>query len=266
VYAFYQALAAMVGGPVGVLVAVLVTVKLWKDLRAPPPEEVDWSVLPRRSTEEPLRAWKVAYLVLLDDRVVFRAVTRPLAYGPDQPAICHVLFSLNLQAVPPAKVPLIRFPSGKVFHHGPVPDLACTCGFYALTGATRRLRWARVLRSAWASRLARARRVQDQVLAPAVLDVELLGRVVVYERGYRASHQRVLSAAVDARCFACGHRATGFGAPALTGNGNNVPLRSTCGCRMPVRWSLQDVCNLVGTEVRWDPDRKPLLTMRRRRA
>lgn len=62
------------------------------------------------------------------------------------------------------------------------PILECNCGFHAV------------------------KRLEDLHLGygNAVLDVELSGRVVVHEAGYRAAHQRVLRVRVPGRCLICG--------------------------------------------------------------
>lgn len=66
------------------------------------------------------------------------------------------------------------------------PGLHCTCGFYA---------------------------VMDRSLLEGIgtvtLDVEMSGRVIVCERGYRAQHQRVLRARIEG-CHLCGEPITGF--------------------------------------------------------
>jgi hypothetical protein len=64
-------------------------------------------------------------------------------------------------------------------HRTPAPDVHCTCGFHAL----------------------RERRVAKVAIFPYVwLDVELLGRVIVHERGYRAGRQRVLAVLAGSAC------------------------------------------------------------------
>lgn len=99
-----------------------------------------------------------------------------------------------------------------------------------------------------------------------MLDVELMGRVVAYHKGYRAAVQRVLVAKVDQRCVMCARRAVGFCAATFAVGNGWATVVPTCGCQVPVRWSIGDLANMLGTEVAWDPNRKPPLTKRLHRA
>lgn len=65
------------------------------------------------------------------------------------------------------------------------PGLECTCGFYAVTNREK---------------------VSDGY-GMVDLEVELSGRVIVHESGYRAQHQRVLRASLGG-CFVCGEPVT----------------------------------------------------------
>jgi hypothetical protein len=69
------------------------------------------------------------------------------------------------------------------------PDASCTCGFYAVEHEEE----------LW--------RLGSYEPELAVLDVDLAGRVIEHEHGYRASHQRVLHVTLGNVCVRCGRAA-----------------------------------------------------------
>jgi hypothetical protein len=71
----------------------------------------------------------------------------------------------------------------------PAPDPRCTCGFYAVADDEQLWRLG----------------TGDPELV--VLDVDLSGRVIEHEHGYRASNQRVRQVSVPRRCVRCGREA-----------------------------------------------------------
>lgn len=71
-----------------------------------------------------------------------------------------------------------------------VPNKACVCGFHAAR-----------------DRSALTELASDFADTTADLEVELSGRVLVFEHGYRAERQRVVSVRVDSGCVACDGRA-----------------------------------------------------------
>ena len=109
-------------------------------------------------------------------------------------------------------------------HHAPDPK--CTCGFYAVDNDD----------DLW--------RLGGGDPELIVLDVELAGRVIEHEHGYRASDQRVRSVALPRRCVRCGreaellHKRT-FGAV--------VPACTRC-ARRPV--TLEQASESLGVPVR----------------
>ena len=205
--------------------------------------------IPERTSPDPIPGVKVAYPMIRDDRVVFHALVFPRAYGVEAQATCALGRLHRMAGV----------------EHGPVPRKDCTCGFYAWKPSHARR--ARPERSIPGRRLTagEARKRSDQsVRSMCVLDVELLGKVMVFERGYRAQRQRVMSVSMGWECVMCGGRARGFTAGTfIVGRRNATTIHPTCGCQMPVRWSISDIANMAGTEVKW---RTPPLTKRWRRA
>jgi hypothetical protein len=75
-------------------------------------------------------------------------------------------------------------------HEAPAAD--CSCGFYAVADDTQ----------LW--------RLGADEPELAVLDVELAGRVIEHDHGYRASHQRVTNVRFHGVCVRCGRGAETF--------------------------------------------------------
>ena len=185
------------------------------------------------------RAHKVALLLAEADggRVLLGGITQGRAYVVDDEAAC----------------PRARCES---------PGLDCVCGFYALkdrSEAEDLLASNYPLRTAWNG---------------ALLTVELAGRVLQYERGYRAQYQRVLRVEIGPQCTRCLRRgeirrATAVGGRpverrevVLGGSGRlhepaaRVPLRPVCPDHTPegddaVVLDLAELANRLGTEVVW---------------
>jgi len=120
---------------------------------------------PRRTAEEPIKAWKVAQLVkhpLLNNGV---AVFTGVGYGNLSP------YGVEAEAECPKR---FDGPSHSMF--------TCTCGFYAV----------------------KDRRVAENMLGPddvVLLEVELYGTVLHFEDGYRAQHQRVMAVHARRQCW-----------------------------------------------------------------
>lgn len=131
--------------------------------------------LKESTAEVPILAYKVARLVWMPNLgptfAPLNTTTRfgsVMVYGSDADAICVVenVYYRSRYDVPRAV-------------HGACPSVDCSCGFYACT---------------------------DQSMlngGHAILEVELSGRVIVCERGYRAGHQRVIRAHLRG-CYFCG--------------------------------------------------------------
>jgi hypothetical protein len=89
-------------------------------------------------------------------------------------------------------------------HQAPGPG--CKCGFHAV-------------------------KEPDQVTAGyglVTLEVELSGRVVIHDIGYRAQHQRVLAARVDG-CYFCGEPVDAFAVNVATEGTAESTVRALCG-------------------------------------
>ncbi len=115
------------------------------------------------------------------------------------------------------------------------PAWGCTCGFYAHATDQQLVQsWGELRRPYWAR-----------------LVVELSGRVVEHDRGWRSSRQVVLEASWEDRCETCTtRRADGFG-PSDRLPGAVVPRCRTCAGDA---WrSVSDVAGSLGTDVRLLP-------------
>jgi hypothetical protein len=137
----------------------------------------------------PIAARKLARLGLEHDRVVL------------QPAFYRQL-GASYGPVAQATCPLED-------HAAPAAD--CSCGFYAVADDTQ----------LW--------RLGADEPELAVLDVELAGRVIEHDHGYRASDQRVTSVRFHGACVRCGRRAEVFGRRRF---GGLVPACRRCARRV----------------------------------
>lgn len=182
----------------------------------------------RTQQAEPLRGWKAASLKFANGRYLFGPLTGKAPYASEEAwARCENGYSYNYSY---GSV-LGRDPYGPPPHYeGPV--LKCSCGFYA-----------------WKDRA----KVEAQ-MGLAVLEVDLYGTVIEHEQGYRAGKQRVLSAAVQGRCFYCSKDSDVAG---LIGEG--VPLVSASICPLCITHAAEarvtierdELGTLLGTEVQW---------------
>jgi hypothetical protein len=117
----------------------------------------------------------------------------------------------------------------------PVPDWHCTCGFYAVADDEHlRDLFGRDVPECWAH-----------------ATVELSGRVVEHERGWRAAHQVVLGVSWPDRCQCC-HRAPADGF--LLPHRDLQPIVPACRACAGEHWiSVAETTNRLGTEVRLVP-------------
>ena len=192
--------------------------------------------LPAREQAETIKGWKRARLVVSEGRLVFAPLARGSSYRVEGRAQCDALYGRiwysSLSADPQPE-----------FHEAPSAN--CSCGFYAV-------------------------REQDEAAADlhgvVLLEVELYGRVIVHENGYRAERQRVLSVrvprqcsswlcATDAMCVAlsteevAGYRGTSTRSVILPFCRDHAALTDHDVLHTPS--SLSDIAALLGTEVRW---------------
>lgn len=142
------------------------------------------------------------------------------------------------------------------------PDPECTCGFYAFSAQSD------------AAKLA-ARLSRHPVRCHALLQVEMSGAVLAFERGLRAAHQRVLRVEYERWCHRCGRQGKLRSAETLGADGRDrirqlwsdvrprsfaslprgsAPVRPLCTdhAAMASR-TMQpvDLAGMLGTEVRW---------------
>ena len=113
------------------------------------------------------------------------------------------------------------------------PDADCSCGFYAVADEGQ----------LW--------RLGADEPELAVVEVELSGRVIEHDHGYRASHQRVRAVRVHGVCVRCGGRAEVFGSRRF---GGLVPACRRC-ARRPIDAST--VSDALGVPVRFTTDDPP---------
>jgi hypothetical protein len=104
-------------------------------------------------------------------------------YGSDAIASCEILEGT---LPPPRRWGRRRLPP---VHE--VPDLDCTCGFYAFKDRSRALD------------LLTDRPPVSRLFGTFLLEVDLAGTIVEFDRGFRAARQRVLGVAVPPWCVAC---------------------------------------------------------------
>jgi hypothetical protein len=104
-------------------------------------------------------------------------------YRSDAVAVCEILAGSLL---PPRRWGKRPRPAA---HEA--PDLDCSCGFYAYK------RWTRAVE------LLATRPPVSRLFGAALLDVDLAGTILEFDRGFRASHQRVLGLQVPRWCVPC---------------------------------------------------------------
>ena len=186
----------------------------------------DWvGDLPRRLAPEPSRGEKVALVLLSPDRR--RARFSGLA----------VSSTYGPEAT--ARCSAQRCPVGG---EHPAPHPAGTCGFHATTDDP--LGW--------------------MLPEAALLEVELFGRIIRHERGWRASRQRVLGARFLRACMSCYAFAVDavlVTAPAPMDQRALMVAPRCRRCAEAWRWpdvgetvSMADLAGLLGTEVSWAAD------------
>lgn len=109
--------------------------------------------IPTEKRDDPIRAWRLAANVREENGVVlFRGITGP-EYTMDDRAIC---------LLKPGR-----------HHWVDIPVINCSCGFHAMKPGAMLLD-------------------PEYMLWHILLEVELYGRVLEAQRGYRAQHQRIL--------------------------------------------------------------------------
>ena len=165
----------------------------------------------------PIAARKLARLGIEHDRVLFR----PAFFrqlGESYPAVAQASCAL-------------------ADHEA--PDSDCSCGFYAVADDTQ----------LW--------RLGADEPELAVVDVELSGRVIEHDHGYRASNQHVAAVRFHGVCVRCGQRAETF---TLRRFGGLVPACRRC-ARHPMEQAA--VSATLGVPVTFttdDPAPAPLAT------
>jgi hypothetical protein len=181
--------------------------------------DVDDQISEERQPDGPLVGVKYGAVVSVDGVLRFESTTRRAqhsrCYDVESIAICQLGMDHR------------------------VPAWSCTCGFYAMKDREALLEsWGEARLSHW-----------------AVLTVELYGRVIEHERGWRSARQTVVEAAWEDHCHRCGQaRATGFGF-VKDRPGPLVPLCPECGGKALL--TVSEVSGRLGTDVRLVPSTGP---------
>ncbi len=138
-----------------------------------------------RANHDRPSGYKVARLVAdpATGHAGFLGLTLGGRYAREDIADCQVL---NGSLPPPRRWGRRRPPP----EHD-APDLDCTCGFHALTDRSE------------ATHLLATRPPISRMFGPVLVEVDLAGTVIEFDRGYRASHQRVLGVQVPRWCVPC---------------------------------------------------------------
>jgi hypothetical protein len=162
-------------------------------MRQPSHATARWARLGRRSplpTEtrpsyERPAGYKVARLVADTSTPAggFLGLTVGGLYGSDTTASCEVLAG----SLPPKR----RWGRRRIPPAHGAPDLSCSCGFYAYQ------------QRAPATDLLASRPPISRLFGTALLEVDLGGTVIEFDRGFRASRQRVLGVQVPRWCVSC---------------------------------------------------------------
>ncbi len=134
------------------------------------------SQMERVESDMPILAHRSAKLLFTNPATPFGSVTQNIPFGVDTEAECSTTSHY--------RVGTYRMPdSGWYYHRAPAVD--CSCGFYALPPD-----------------------IEPTYLDAAyvTLMVELSGKVIEHEKGFRAQHQRVIACEIPL-CWYCGREA-----------------------------------------------------------
>jgi hypothetical protein len=175
------------------LVVWMVSVRTWDRLRVAAregrlPGGIGALPTETRPSHDRPRGHKVAKLVVdpASGRAGFLGLTVGGLYGGDTVASCEVLAGW---LPPPRRWGRRRPPPAH-----DVPDLSCSCGFHAFE------------RRSEAVQLLAERPPVSRQFGAVLLEVDLAGTVIEFDRGFRASHQRVLGVQVPRWCVPCAAR------------------------------------------------------------
>jgi hypothetical protein len=193
--------------------------------------------LPERTQADPFVGYKTMRLIENNGQILFRGCTGA-QYGLDATASCAINSSyaayVRTGIMTPQEAAAQELDSFGNFDH-PVPDPTCSCGFYALT-----------------------ERPNDWEYGVFMAQVELYGRVICGERGWRAEYQRILRLEAKENCISERHRganpsAIGF----IRANDDTiVPVCRTHGNDHAGFMDLAELTGRIGTEVVWAGDVK----------
>jgi hypothetical protein len=176
-----------------IMLAALLGGSLWRRIRVAAwtgrlPGRIGELPTETRPSHEPPRGFKAARLVAhpASGEASFLGVTLGGRYGVETDASCEVLAG----TLPPSR----RWGRRQLPELHDAPDLDCTCGFYAFHDRDSALE------------LLSVRPPISRVLGLILLEVDLSGTVIEFDRGYRASRQQVLGVQVPRWCVPCAAR------------------------------------------------------------
>lgn len=199
-------------------------------LSAPIPEGI-----PTEQTMDAIQAWKIARLYTPDGRTVkLGAVHQPTDHPIEGTAICYRSHD-SMMAM------YFAVSSGRQSFTSPsthfTPSLDCQCGFYA-----------------WKTTQGAHEYMKGIPDGYVLMQVELFGRVIQHENGYRAQSQRVLGVQVPSTCsgLLCGQPATCL---EFLAHGREAPYKVLCAAHRPALSlsvvGVADIANALGCEVTW---------------
>jgi hypothetical protein len=281
-----QGLAALVVG-ITLLAAGMLSISAWERLRRAAwngrlPGRIGALQAEGRPSHDRPQGYKVAKLVADPSSGAgsFLGLTVGGLYHEDTAASCEVLTGW----LPPPR----RWGRRRKPPPHDVPDLGCTCGFYAFHDPAE------------AVALLSERPPVSRLFGLVLLEVDLAGTVIEFDRGFRASHQRVLGVQVPPWCVPCAtigraepaRRLAGLAGPSLADElqaelpryppayrlaltvhhrallerlAGRAPLRAVCDEHTPratdegegsppLVLEVADLAARLGTEVRWLDD------------
>ena len=175
---------------------------------------------------EPIRAWRGLAIALEGNNVVLNAInsTNGNFLAVEHKAVCRASENRMFGYVPFTFTP-IKPVSGK--HDA--PHESCGCGFYGVKDKSN---------------------AQGRIIA----EVDLYGKVIEHELGYRAEYQRVLSVRVI-RPVHCGDAFLCDGRPELlwfSKKGGIQGICAECASQKKRVATLSKLAARLGVEVRWD--------------
>lgn len=193
--------------------------------------------LPVEQSTEAVQAWKVARLYSPDGRTIILGAVNQMAVHPVEGDALCLRSATGATFVGPGLWIYDDFVAPNPQHV--VPDQSCSCGFYA-----------------WKTRNDAQQFCHETNAADmtVIMQVELFGKVIQFEKGFRAQSQRVLGIALPPTCsgMLCGKPAQVINFP---NPGRDSRFQVLCAAHTPEQSisvvRLADISNALGCEVTW---------------